>query len=88
MRPLEISPDQAAVAERGVQAFVPQQPTHFIQSCPAAQPARRREVSERVRVQPSMHGQTSLRTQAVQDLHQVARLQRPALTVGEQERFG
>lgn len=39
-------------------------------------------------MQPAVSGHAGLAAEAVEDLHEVAVLQRPALTIGEEERLG
>ncbi len=48
---------------------MPQQPPHLIESGPTPQPARRREVPERMRVQSPVRRQPGLGAQAVEGLH-------------------
>ena len=43
---------------------------------------------QRMRMKPAMRGQASLVAEAVEDLHEVAILQRPAGAVSEKERIG
>jgi len=88
MGALQVGPYEAAVAQRGAQALVPEQPSHFIEPGAAAQPGSRRKVTERVRMQLAMIGQAGLAAEPVVDLNEVARLQRATLAVAEQECLG
>ena len=78
MRPLQVRPHETAVPQRRVEAFVPQQPPYLIEPGPTAQPGSRREVPERMRMQSAMIEQARFAAEAVEYLHKVPILQRPA----------
>ena len=72
---LKVGPHEVAVAQRGRQALVTEEPPHLIEPRAVAQPGGCREVAKGVRMQPAMMGQAGPRAQAVEDLHEVAVLE-------------
>lgn len=62
MSPLKVGADQTAIAQRGCQAFVPQEAAHLVEPRTTAQPAGGREMPQRVGVQPSVYLQAGLCT--------------------------
>jgi hypothetical protein len=79
---LKVGAHEAAVPERGTQALMAEKPSHLIEPSPAAQPTRRREVTQDVRVEAPVMGQIDLGAQPVDNLRQVSILGRPTKAPG------
>lgn len=84
----QVSTHKTAIPQRGGKAFVSKEPPHLVEPRTATQPARRGEVTQRVRMKLPVRRQAGLRTQSVESLDEVTVLERSAHAIAEQKRLG